>query len=132
MKKIHMIITRFVPLTLAGLKQAVRKLGIIRIHQEYPLRIEKSRPLHLNLAGDSFLSSLSGLFPAILGKGPLQKLGKNDRLNIKLVKINDTEHNKDSKIYPQNQVILDCIMSSIPLKHKCFSIILIWVIVSNK
>ena len=35
-------------------------------------------------------------------------------------------------IYPQNQVILDCIMSSIPLKHKCLSIILIWVIVSHK
>ena len=33
-----------------------------------------------------------------------------------------------SKIYPQNQVILDCI----PFKHKCLSIILIWVIVSHK
>ena len=53
-------------------------------------------------------------------------------LTSKLVEINDTEHNKDSKIYPQNQAILDCIMSSIPLKHKCFSIILIWVIVSHK
>ena len=52
-------------------------------------------------------------FPAILGKGPWPKLG----LNIKMGEINDTEHNKGSKIYPQNQVILDCIMSSIPLKH---------------
>ena len=61
-----------------------------------------------------------------LGKGPWPKLGKNDGLNIKLVEINDIEHNKGSKIYPQNQVILDCIMPSIPLKHKCFkSIILI-------
>ena len=41
-------------------------------------------------------------------------------------KINDTEHNKGSKIYPHYQVILDCIISSIPLKHKCLSIILIW------
>ena len=38
--------------------------------------------------------------------------------------INEIEHNKGSKIYPQNEVILDCIMSSIPLKHKCLSIIL--------
>ena len=46
----------------------------------------------------------------------------------KLGEINDIEHNKSSKIYPQNQVILDCIMPSIPLKHKCLSISLIWVI----
>ena len=26
----------------------------------------------------------TGLFPAILGKGPWPKLGKNDRLNIKI------------------------------------------------
>ena len=50
-----------------------------------------------------------------------------------LGEINDIEHNKGSKIYmhPQNQVILDCNMSSIPLKHKCLSIILIWVTVSH-
>ena len=52
-------------------------------------------------------------------------------LTSKLGEFNDMEHNKDSKIYPQNQVILDCIMSSIPLKHKCLSIILILVIVSH-
>ena len=37
--------------------------------------------------------------------------------------------------YPQNHVILDCIMPNIPLKHKCLSIILIWVkvvVVSKK
>ena len=62
-----------------------------------------------------------GLFPATLGKGPLPKLGKNYRLNIKLGEINDIEHNKGSKIYPQNQVILDCIMATIPLKHKSLS-----------
>ena len=43
-------------------------------------------------------------------------------LTAKLGEINDIEHNKGSKIYSQNQVILDCIMSSIPLKHKCLSI----------
>ena len=53
-------------------------------------------------------------------------------LTSKLGEINDIEHNKGSKIYPQNQVSLDCIMPSIPLKHKCLSIILIWVIVSHK
>ena len=52
-------------------------------------------------------------------------------LTSKLGEINDIEHNKGSKIYPQNQVILDYIMSSIPLKHKCLSIILILVIVSH-
>ena len=35
-------------------------------------------------------------------------------LTSKLGEINDIEHNKGSKIYPQNQVILDCIMPSIP------------------
>ena len=43
-------------------------------------------------------------------------------LTSKLGEINDIEYNKGSKIYPQNQVILDCIVSSIPLKHKCLSI----------
>ena len=46
--------------------------------------------------------------------------------------INYIEHNKGSKLYPPNQVILDCVMPSIPLKHKCLSISLIWVIVSHK
>ena len=55
-------------------------------------------------------------------KRPLAKIGeKMIDLTSKLGEINGIEHtcNKDSKIYPQNQVILDCIMSSIPLKHKC-------------
>ena len=60
------------------------------------------------------------------------KLGKIIDLISKLGEINDIEHNKGSKIYPQNQGILDCIMPSIPLKQKCLSIILIWVIVSHK
>ena len=53
-------------------------------------------------------------------------------LTSKLGEINDIVHNKGIKIYPQNKVILDCIMSSLSLKHKCLSIILIWVIVSHK
>ena len=76
--------------------------------------------------------SIPGLFPAILGKGPDQNWEKMIDLTSKLGEINDIEHNKGSKIYPQKQFILDCIRLSIPLKHKCLSIILIWVIVSHK
>ena len=47
----------------------------------------------------------AGIFPAILGKGPWPKLGKSDELTAKLGEINNIEHNKGSKIYPQNQVI---------------------------
>ena len=65
-------------------------------------------------------------------KAPGQNWGKNIDLASKFGEINNIEHNKGSKIYPQNQVILDCIMPSIPLKQKCLSIILIWVIVSHK
>ena len=61
-----------------------------------------------------------------------QNLEKMIDLISKLGEINDIEHNKGSKIYHQNQVIFDCIMSSISHKHKCLSIILIWVIVSHK
>ena len=61
-------------------------------------------------------------------KRPLAKIGKMITLTTKLGEINNIEHNKGSKIYPQNQVILDCLMPNIPLKHKCLSIILIWVI----
>ena len=64
-----------------------------------------------------------GLFQAILGKDPWPKLGKMIDITSKLGEINDIEHNKGCKIYPQNQVILDCIMPSIPLNHKCLSII---------
>ena len=72
-------------------------------------------------------------FSSNFGKRPLAKIRKNDRLNIKIgEKINDIKHNKGSKIYPQNQVILDCIMSSIHLKHQFLSIILKWVVVSHK
>ena len=74
----------------------------------------------------------AGLLREILRKGAWPKLGKMIDLTAKLGEINDIEHSKGSKIYPQNQVILDCIMPSIPLMHKCLSIILTWVIVSHK
>ena len=45
-------------------------------------------------------------------RGPWEKMID---LTTKLGEINDIEHNKGSKIYRQNQVILDCIMPSIPL-----------------
>ena len=51
-------------------------------------------------------------------------------LTSTLGEINDIEHIKGSKIYPQNQVILG-IMSSLPLKLKYLKIILIWVIVCS-
>ena len=66
-----------------------------------------------------------GFFQQFLDKAPGQNWEKMINLTAKLREINDIEHNKGSKIYPQNQVILDCIMPSIPLKHKCLSIILI-------
>ena len=71
-------------------------------------------------------------FSSNFGKRPLAKIGKKMiDLSAKLGEINDIEHNKGSKIYIQNQAILDCIMPTIPLKRKCFSILLIWVIVSH-
>ena len=73
----------------------------------------------------SMLVIQAGLFPG-------QNWEKIIDLTSKLGEIKDIEHNKGSKICPQNQVILDCIMPSIPLKHRCLSIILIWVIVSHK
>ena len=55
-----------------------------------------------------------GLFPGI-GKDTWPELGKKIDLTSKLGEINGMEHNKGSKIYPQNQVILDRIMPSILL-----------------
>ena len=60
-----------------------------------------------------------GFFQQFWEKVPGQNWGKMIDLTSKLGEINDIEHNKGSKIYPQNQVILDCIMSSIPFEHKC-------------
>ena len=60
---------------------------------------------------------VQGLFQHFLEKAPGQKWEKKINLKSKLGEINDIEHYKGSKIYTQNQVILDCIMPSIPLKH---------------
>ena len=79
----------------------------------------------------SFNISWQGFFQQFWEKAPGQNWGKLIDLTSKLGEINDIEH-KGSKIYPQNQVILACIMPSIQLKHKCLSIILIWIIVSHK
>ena len=78
------------------------------------------------------LSGFQGFSQQFLEKAPGQNWGKMIDLTAKLYEINDTEHNRGSKIYPQNQVILDCIMPSIPLKHKYLCMILILVIVSHK
>ena len=75
---------------------------------------------------------MQGFFQQFLEKAPGQNWEKMIDLTAKLGEINDIEHNRGSKIYPQNQVILDCVMPSIPLKHKGLSIILILVIVSHK
>ena len=64
-------------------------------------------------------------------KAPGQNLERIIDLTAELGEINDIENNRGSKIYPQNQFIFDCIMPSIPLKHKCLSIILILVMVSH-
>ena len=94
------------------------------------------RPTHgakTNHAQEHMQTNKTRAFSSNFGKkAPGQNLEKNDRPNIKIGRNNAIEHNKGSKIHPQNQVILDCIMPSIPLKHKCLSIILIWVIVSHK
>ena len=75
---------------------------------------------------------MQGFFQQFWEKAPGQNWEKMIDLTSKLGEINHIERNKGSKIYPQDQVILDCIMPSIPLKHKSLSIILIWVIVSHK
>ena len=59
-----------------------------------------------------------GFFQQFWQKAPGQNWEKMIHLTAKL---GDKEHNKGSKIYPQSQVILDCIMPTIPLKHKCLS-----------
>ena len=73
-------------------------------------------------------SIFQGLFQQFWEKAPGQNWEKKIDLTSKFGEIKDIEHYKGSKIYPQNQVILDGIMPSIPLKHKCLSINLIWVI----
>ena len=76
--------------------------------------------------------NLPGLFQKFWEKAPVQNWEKMIDLSSKFGEIKDIDHNKGSKIFPQNQVILDCIMPSIPLKHKCLSIIQTWVIVFHR
>ena len=71
-------------------------------------------------------------FPAFLRKGPWPNWGKMIDLTAKLGEINDIEHNMGSKIFCQNQVILEMYYAKLLLMHICLSIILIWVIVSHK
>ena len=51
-------------------------------------------------------SHSQGFFQQFWEKVPGQKWEKMINLTSKLGEINDIEHNKDSKIYPQNQFIL--------------------------
>ena len=62
--------------------------------------------ISITIIGTAFfqLFSISGPFPAILGKSPWPKLGKMIDLASKLGENNDIEHYKGSKIYPQNQI----------------------------
>ena len=64
------------------------------------------------LKSDRSVCDSRAFFQQFWGKAPGQKIID---LTSKLGEINDIEHNKGSKVYPQNQVILDCIMPSIPL-----------------
>ena len=73
-----------------------------------------------------------GFFLQFREKAPGRNWEKMVDFTSKLGEINDIEHNEGTKIYSRNQVNLDCIMLSIPLKHKCLSITLIWVMVSHK
>ena len=66
----------------------------------------------------TFSIPVQGFFQQFREKAPGQNWDKMIDLKAKLGEINGIEQNKGSKIYPQNQVILDCIMPSIPLKHK--------------
>ena len=90
--------------------------------------MKKSFPISSNF---DLKCTTQGLFQQFWEKAPGQNLKKKFDLTSKLGEINDIEHYKGSKIYPQNQIILDCIIPSKPLEHKCLSIILIWVSVSH-
>ena len=68
-----------------------------------------------------YTCSLDRAFSSNFGKRPMAKIGKNDHLTAKLGETNDIQHNKGSKVYPQNQVISDFIMPTIPLVFKYHS-----------
>ena len=56
------------------------------------------------------MMTVQGFFQQFWEKAPGQNWEKMIDLTSKLGEFNNIEHNKGSKIYPQNQVILDCIM----------------------
>ena len=62
---------------------------------------------------------VQGFFQQFWEKAYVQNWEKMIDLTSRFGEINNIEHNEGSKIHPLNQVFLDCIMSSIPLKHKC-------------
>ena len=75
------------------------------------------------------MTLLTGLFQAILGKAPGQNWGKMINLASKIGEINDIKQNISSKSsYFRLYYVKH---TGVPLKHKCLSIILIWVIVSH-
>ena len=84
--------------------------------------------LRVNIDASKYIVKISiqGFFQQFWEKAPGQNGGKMIDLTSKLGEINNIEHNKGSKIYPQNQVILDFILPSIILKYNCLSIIRIW------
>ena len=53
------------------------------------------------------MNMIQGFFQQFWEKAPGQNLEKVIVLTSKFGEINDIEHNKGSKIYPQNQVILE-------------------------
>ena len=55
----------------------------------------------------SYSLSPQGFFQQFWEKAPGQNWGIMIDLTSKLGEINDIEHSKGSKLYPQNQVILD-------------------------
>ena len=59
---------------------------------------------------------MQGFFQQFWEKAPGQNWVKMIDLTAKLGEINDIEHNQGSQKNPQNQVIFDSIMPSIPLR----------------
>ena len=76
------------------------------------------------------MGDIARLFQQFWERTPGKNWDKLIDLTSKIGEINDIEHiDKGSKIYPRNQIILDCIMPfSVPFKHTCLSFILIWVL----
>ena len=65
--------------------------------------------------------TFQGFFQQFWEKAPGQNWEKMIKLTPKLGEINDIEHNKSSIIYPQNQVILDCIYAKHTLLAQVFT-----------